>query len=176
VTEWLVKLQGHQPDLENLSEWLASPDLNVKKEGEYFYLRSSEFAPLADADAVHHRAIELLEIVSGASTLRSRSYLPVELDTVAWTDEEGKLRLLVGSSVTVKWRVLAAQPSTGIESLVSLAREDKRVADVLHFFQNGDWHSLYKAWELVGDALDMQAECELLPRRPKLRTSLQKPY
>ena len=153
MTEWLIRLRGHQSDLEDLSEWLTLPNLNVKKEDDHFYLRSSEFGPLTDADEVRGRATELLDIVNGASTLRSGSYLPVELDTIAWIDAEGKLRHLVGSSVTAKWRVLAAHPPTGIESLVSLARGNKKVADVLHFFQKGDWGSLYKAWELVGDAV-----------------------
>jgi len=153
VPEWLVRLQGHHSDLDNLAEWLTSPDLNVKKEGDHFYLRSSEFSPLTDADAVRGRALALLDIVNGASKLRSGSYLPVELDTIAWTGEEGKLRHLVGSSVTLKWRVLEAKPPTGIESLVSLARGDEGVADILHFFQKGDWQSLYKAWELLRDAV-----------------------
>ena len=145
MTEWLVRLQGHHSDLDDLSEWVTSPDLNVKKGGKYFYLRSSEFDMLTDADAVRERALELLGIVNGASKLRSGNYSPVELDTIAWTDEEGKRRHLVGSSVHLKWRVLAAKPPTGVESLVSLARGDKRVADLLHFFQNGDRSSLYKA-------------------------------
>jgi hypothetical protein len=153
MTEWLVRLRGQRSDLEDLSEWLTSSDLNVRKEDDHFYLRCSEFEPLTDADDVRGRATELLDIINGASMLRSGSYLPVELDTVAWIDEEGKLRLLVGSSVTARWPVLAAQSPTGIESLVTLAREDKKVADILHFFQKGDWHGLYKAWELVGDAV-----------------------
>lgn len=51
MTEWLVRLWGHRSDLEDLSEWLTSPDLNVKKEDDYFYLRCSEFGPLTDADS-----------------------------------------------------------------------------------------------------------------------------
>ena len=89
MTEWQICLQGHQHDLDSLSELLDSPDLNVKKEGEYFYLRCSHFDPLTDTEAVRERAIELLDIVNGVAKLRLENYLPVELAAVAWINEEG---------------------------------------------------------------------------------------
>jgi hypothetical protein len=41
MPDWLVELQGEEFDLEALTRLLRSPHLNVSREGDSYYLRSS---------------------------------------------------------------------------------------------------------------------------------------
>jgi hypothetical protein len=66
MTEQLVRLKGHQFDLEALSEHFTSDDLNVRRdEDDHYYLRSTDFDQMSDSSAVEERGRELLEHIKG---------------------------------------------------------------------------------------------------------------
>jgi hypothetical protein len=169
MSEWLVRLKGHEFDLEDLSGHFNSPKRNVRKDKDgYYYLRSSGFDPLADDAAIRERALELIEHMNGAAKIYSgESFRTVEFNGISYVDEEGQRhnfvylsgvmegRSRVSGSLTVVREgevVEPPEPPRKAEMLVDLAARDARVADTLRFFQKGDWVSLYKAWEVVGDA------------------------
>jgi hypothetical protein len=167
-----VTLQkGHQFDLEELSEHFTSDNLNVKRDEDgYYYLRSSDFGQMSDSSAVEERGRELVEYINGAAKLLIGSgYRSVEFDTAARIEDDGKRYHTVGMSLTISGRSrvtakptviradgtvdAAPHPPDNAEALVNLARRDKRVADALRFYEGGDWINLYKAWEVVCDAV-----------------------
>jgi hypothetical protein len=169
MTKWLVRLKGHEFDLQELSDHFASADRNVSKDKDgYYYLRSSDFDPMSDSDAVRERALRLIELMNGATTLHTGgSYRPVEFDAVTQVGDDGKRHHRITLSATVEGRArMTANPSVGetgeavdaprppdeAESLVHLADRNHRVADALRFYERGDWVNLYKAWEVVSDA------------------------
>jgi hypothetical protein len=169
VPVWLARLKGHELDLQELSEHFRSPDWNIQKDEDgYYYLRSLEFAGAGDSEAVRERATRMLRHINGAAKLLfGLGYRAVEFDTVTRLEEDGQRYHTVCSSITISGRSRMAVKSgavgsggssdvspdaKGAEDIVALAEREQRVADALLFLQRGDWISLYKAWELVGDA------------------------
>lgn len=169
MSEWLVRLKGHEFDLEELSNHFRAGVWNVRKdEDDHYYLRSSDFDSLADEEAVRTRALELVERMNWAAKFHSGDgYQPVELDVVTRVDEDGKRmhhitltsKIEARSRMSAKPTVIregdspnAPRPPSEVESIFALAERDARVADALRYFDRGDWVNLYKAWEVVGDA------------------------
>jgi hypothetical protein len=168
MPEWLVRLKGHEFDLEELSDHFTSTDRNVKKDEDgYYYVTSEDFNRITDSDAVHKRALELIEHMNGAATYHAGgNYRPVEFDGLAQIDESGQPRNFVflsgviegRSRITAKLTVGdqdstddAPQPPGEVAVLVNLADQNEKVADALRFYQRGDWINLFKAWEIVCD-------------------------
>ena len=170
MTERLVRLKGHQFDLEELAEHFTSDDLNVRRDEDgHYYLRSSDFDQMSDSSAVEERGRELLEYINGtAKLLFGPGYRAVEFDAAARIEEDGKRYHTVGTSITISGRsrvsvrptVIRAdgtiegvpQPSDSADALVNLADQIEEVADALRFYQRGDWINLYKAWVIASDA------------------------
>jgi hypothetical protein len=165
----LVRLKGHAFDLEELSDRFTSADRNVTKDEDgYYYLRSSDFDQVSDPDAVRERAFRLIELMNGATKLYTGgSYRPVEFDAVTRVDDDGKRHHHITLSATVEGRsrmtgklivgetsenIDVLRPPSGADCLVNLANQNEKVADVLRFYEKGDWVNLYKAWEVVCDA------------------------
>lgn len=152
MPEWMVRLQGHEFDMEELSTHFTSAARNVKRDEDgYYYLRSSDFNKLTDPSAVRERALEMLGQMNGAVKLLSGgSYRPVEFDVVTEIDESGKRHHHVMLSATVEGRSRVtvnlsvggqdggqdASPSPSeAEVLATLADQDEKVADVLRFIK-----------------------------------------
>lgn len=157
MPEWLARLSGDEYDLKVLSEHLRAPDLNVKKDDDgQYYLRSSDFASIANDDAREKHAARLVRHVNGAADLLLEGGgFPIELDGMSRIEEDGRRYHSVGSSVHLLYRVRttikAASPDE-MRSLVFHAGHDSKVADALNFLRRNDWVSLYKAWEMARDA------------------------
>jgi hypothetical protein len=70
MAEWLVELQGDPAELGELADQFRSSRLNVREEGERYYLRApEEFDGLSDDGEVRARATELLFLLSGIANL-----------------------------------------------------------------------------------------------------------
>lgn len=170
MTERLVRLKGHQFDLEELTEHFTSDELNVRRDEDgHFYLRSSDFTPMTDSGDVEERGRQLVGYINGAAKLSfGPGYRAVEFDAAARIEEDGQRYHSVGSSITISSRSRVSGKPTVIradgtvegdvpqrlddaESLVDLADRNKKVADALRFYVRGDWANLYKAWEVVCD-------------------------
>lgn len=169
MRDWSVKLKGHAFDLEQLSDHFRSPGRNVRKdEDSHYYLRSTDFDSMTDSEAVRERALALVAHMNRAARFHAgNGYQRVEVDVVAWIDEDGKRMQTVTSSVqiggrsrvSVKPTVIregdspdAPHPPSEVESMFALAERDQRVADALRYFDGDDWVNLYKAWEVFRDA------------------------
>ncbi len=148
MTEWLVRLQGHAFDLEELSNHFTSADRNVNKDEDgYYYLRSSDFNLMSDSEAVRRRAQDLIERMNGAvKLLAGGGYRPVDFDAVIQIDDSGNRHhhITLSSTVGVRSRVTGKltvgetgetvhvpRTSSGPEALVDLADRDNRVADAI---------------------------------------------
>jgi hypothetical protein len=175
MTERLVRLKGHQFDLEELSQHFTSDDLNVRRDEDgHYFLRSSDFGQVSDSSAVEQRGRELVEHINGAAKLLIGSgYWPVKFDAVTEIDESGKRlhRIVLSATAEGRARVTAkptviradgtedtSQSPDEVEALAALADQNEKVADALRFFARGDWDNLYKAWEVVCDAAGGEPE------------------
>ena len=142
MPEWLVRLIGHEFELEELVDHFTSADRNVKKDEDGYYLRSSDFNTMTDPSAVRARALEILGYMNGAMKLHSGdSYRPVETDMVTRVDEKGARHhhIVVSDTIGVRDRVTVElnggnQDSTGdvpqspseAEVLVTLADQNEK--------------------------------------------------
>jgi hypothetical protein len=159
VAEWLVELQGHPAELAELADQFRSPRLNVRKEGERYYLRApEEFDGSWDPGEVHVRATELIFLLSGIANLYAGAGETVTPGSVViWERDDGTRdqtimmkpqRIRVRSKVLV-WGTEAIDPTVG-ESWLTLARQDDKVLHALRFFQEDtNWWSLRKAYEVL---------------------------
>jgi hypothetical protein len=138
------------------------------KDEDGHYLRSSDFDSMTDDDAVYQHTLDLIAHMNGAANFHSGGNIrPVQLDEVCYEDEEGKRRHHVYRTIVSRVEVRSTvsrtingegdaagtpQHPTEAEKLAALSRREQSVADALRFHNKGDWVSLYKAWEVVGDA------------------------
>jgi hypothetical protein len=110
MAEWLVELQGHPAELGELADQFQSPRLNVRKEGERYYLRSTEdFGGLSDAGDVRARATELLFLLSGIANLYAGAGETVTPGVVLWERDDGtrdQFIELKPATVSVRSKVL----------------------------------------------------------------------
>ena len=144
MAEWLVELQGHPAELAELADQFRSPRLNVRKEGERYYLRApEEFDGSWDPGEVHARATELIFLLSGIANLYAGAGETVTPGSVViWERDDGTRdqtimvkpqRIRVRSKVLV-WGTEAIDPTVG-EFWLTLARQDDKVLHALRFFQ-----------------------------------------
>lgn len=164
MAEWTVRLIGESVDLQSLSELFDSQDLSVSKEDDNYYLESSAFTPLSDAESVRNQASELVQRINGAASIHLGSFEAVWLDDVVRVDDDGsrhhhmtltsKVRVISSASITTpKGTVGTSRPTTGIDTWLSVAEQNQRVARALRIFGNREhnWDNLYKVYEAVED-------------------------
>jgi hypothetical protein len=64
--EWLVRLEGHEFDLEDLPQWFSQLDHKVRSEDGNYYLFSSKFDHCATNAALLELAKQIVERINGA--------------------------------------------------------------------------------------------------------------
>jgi hypothetical protein len=158
MAEWLVEVQGDQAELAELADQFNSARLSVRKEGESYYLRSSEeFEGLSDASVVRTKATELLLLLSGVANLHAGAGETVKPGVVIWQRDDGTPdQFIPMQTATIRARgkglllgTEATDPTVG-ESWLSVARQDDKVLNALRFFQEDTtWWSLRKAYEVI---------------------------
>jgi hypothetical protein len=164
MAEWLIELEGYTSDLDELVDQFESPQLNVKKEGDRYYLKSPrEFGAFTDASSVRARASELLFLLSGIANLYLGDRVSSAPDAVIRVNDDGTRdrfereppRVPVRGKARL-WGTKATNPTIG-ESWLSLARQDENVIDALHFFQeDASWWSLRKVYGVIESDLKGQ--------------------
>lgn len=166
MTEWLVRLIGEPVDLKALSGLFDSPDLSVREDEADYYLRSSDFEVLTEADDVRLRASELVQRINGIASVSLGSFVAVSLDDVVRIGQDGKrlhhMTLLVQSRWVASFTATSPdgtvlrssqQADADIVSWAALADQNSRVARALRIFGNREqnWDNLYKVYEAIED-------------------------
>ena len=165
MAEWLVRLKGRQSDLEALDD-LSLAGYTVTQENRDYYLGSSQFDSLRQADAVRECANAFLEQVrADAAVHELAAFQSVGIDVVTNVRGDGvreQSLSFTADAFIVAPKDQRSRQSAGIESLFALAQRDARVADALHFFDKPNWANLYKVFELVSE--DVGGEREIAER------------
>lgn len=166
MKNWLVRLKGEEFDLEILPPLFHSTQLSIIKENGSYYLKSSDFDSLKLADGVRESAIAIIEILNGAMVLSNHNFHDISEEGVLLVEKNGKrcFNLYLEESIEIRSRVSTKPKATtpdgiqqiapqhsNIESWINLAKNDKTVADALHFLKKGTWISLYKVYEIIKD-------------------------
>lgn len=168
VKKWLVRLEGHAFDLEELQEQLESEEISIQKRNDNYYLSSSYFTDLPRPDDVLSTARCLIELMNGAAKIFVNGYEPVsptgEIIEVADSEERRHVILLADTGhfrikgkavrlvISSDGRDIEGKKPTEIIDLLRKAISNPRIADVLHFQSlEQTWSNLYKVYELVRD-------------------------
>lgn len=157
MPEWLAELQGHQLDLDAITQILRSSRLSVTKEGDTYYLRCVDFARLTSADEVRERAREILQRASAAERVRCGSSLPLKVGEVFRIEPDGTRRPFFSSDLLVSWNVrvphapVTEEDASAFGQWVELAERDAKVDKALRILitRETNWVNLYNILEVV---------------------------
>ncbi len=164
---WRVRLEGSPAALEALPRLLPRTCSIVREDGAT-YLESPEFATLTEPENVLSLATQAVEAANLVAALHIRGWYPVTCDAVAQLRGDGT-RLwakLVSTSVNASAR-LAPSPTViradgtvdeppappAFNELADLVLQSEPLKRALSFLREASWASLYKAYEIVRDAV-----------------------
>jgi hypothetical protein len=164
---WKAWLDGHAFDLETLSELFRKGEPLVAKNpsGEYYLESSALQDPTGQPNP---RAAEaLVKRINGVGRAGDQGFRPVHLRgrytapdgttsvVILGDTAEGRSKLTATATVLVNGAPAPQPPPKG-PRYVKLAEQDPNVADALRVLgQPGklDWYDIYKAWEIVEQAV-----------------------
>src|SRR5687767_12249400 len=89
MTEWLVRLDGHPFDLDDLAKRFTTPKARVIIEEGDYYLASTDFDALAEVDAIRRRGLQILEHMNGIMKVRGDGFQSVTLHSVLNKQPDG---------------------------------------------------------------------------------------
>lgn len=162
VGEWNVALVGDDADLRDASLMFQSEEIEVAQVEEEYFLRSSRFASITDAEEVMPVAINLLHPLNGVAKARSKSFEGLSLDYVVKRLPDGTHRIAKG--IFTRTRVVPADENllsdgTSIESSlesdaakrVSAVGSDEVVSRILTIYGalGTDWRGLYMVMDAI---------------------------
>lgn len=154
----IVLLKGDQFDLEDLPELIATPELSVVVEDGRYCLRSRETNAFESPEEAKERAIALVRMLNGVLKFVREDFQEVTDDGLKVITDDGKSYSYSYLTVTTlrtkqKTMVTPVLHPTAVETLIEATKADRHVADALHFFKDGTWFNLYKAYEILRDAV-----------------------
>jgi len=164
MAEWLVRLTGHDLDLEALAREYSTSGISIIKDEHGYWLKSSEFASLNDAEKILTLANELLPIISGAGKVFLAGFQPLGTGHVVQISDDGVRHNFVFVTATVSSRASVSrqvtlasgipapqpQPPQDVEFASTVAQSEERVKKALIFFdRQHTWVNLYKVYELI---------------------------
>lgn len=162
--EWVVQLKGDNSDLQELSESLSSVELGITKENDKFFLKSSNFNQLNNANEVKEKAEEFLLSICGAARVAFRMQRPLVVDAVIKVNDDGtKLTtrflsdtMYASSSISLtitrnNGTVEEIHQADPIPEWINIAQNDENVAKILRLMGKGaiDWVSLYRIYDVI---------------------------
>jgi hypothetical protein len=169
MAEWRVQLQG-EFDLRELKEILLGHDPRIIEKDSNFYLTSTDWDELQKPREVDTQAKEFIQLLENAAYVHFRDTVPLTIGGIVRIDDEGREhRILIAEygayTSTVRGaRRKATATASGLNPIESrrehplikalrMSKKNPAVADALRFLRKGDWVSLYKAYEIVRDAV-----------------------
>lgn len=188
MTEWRVRLRGHEFDLAELSQRLRSPDLDVIEEDDSYYLTSQCFDSMTDSGGVLQRARELLGRANGAMRIEYSGYEPVEAEGLVqrirrdkkWDQSihvsgpikmRGRSRLRATASVVKPGgsTETSADPVGSVQSWLGIAGSDVKVDRALRVLGSRKltMAELYKALEIVEEDVGGERKLKAIGWAPR---------
>lgn len=166
---WWVALEGQEADLCELATHFGRPELAVVEESDGYYLGSTDLNQLTNAYDVRERGAELLALACGAVAAELHRLSPPRVTAAELVDEAGAKQRLAPVSASLRMSYEVRQnverlrddgmievveigpPAPRADELVTLARTDEDVADVLAILGRDEqrWHDLYHVFEIV---------------------------
>jgi hypothetical protein len=152
MQEWIIELRGHKFDLQNLGDWFSSSLIRVTREHNSYYLWSSKFTHLIEAEEVRQCALTLLQRMNALAKIHSGEFKNVELGNVLRRGNDGKPphQYIFLETIKSQARVFGGAPPISVDWL-ELAEQDPNIAEALKnfSFREHNWVNLYKIYEII---------------------------
>jgi hypothetical protein len=158
VKAWL---EGHQFDLEALAELLPTGNTRVIRQGDRYYLTSTEIDNRSPDVKFYEVAPTVLQRVNGLALARDARYRPVRLSGRYQDGERGHTVVQVGTAeerskampvaVVINGEQVATAPLTAPDHLL-LADSNADVAEALQIMGQPEplnWVELYRVLEII---------------------------
>lgn len=162
--KWKVRLTGNERELKTLTESFTD-DPEVFEEDDNFFLWSSQFEDLEDADEVRDTAEKIARTIRNLGAKDSLRTEDLQASHVHRINEDGTEHVTVrAESSAVKMRAGPVRVTTTDEDgnkeihrpadrtyeLTQLAVEDDKVRELVGLLDNGDdWVNLYRIYEFI---------------------------
>lgn len=156
-------LKGHEFDLAVLAELLHSGKVQVRKDGQGYFLSSDELDPLEPGTELHEYAGRLVGIANGWARANHPDFRPVALSG-RYSDGDHIHSVVVADTIVIRSRIEAAgivvgaggnwQPAqTTPATERSLPVSNPNIAEALTIMGKMPfgWPELYKVFEIVRD-------------------------
>lgn len=154
MKEWMVKLKGHQEDLSRLSVLLSSSTAHIVEENDNYYLKSAEFNALEDHVDVLAAAKNLIEVINAYAMIDFGDFEAVQTDdTVISIADDGKKDRVRFHGLTLRFLPSTTRIDFQVDAWISLAKQNREIADALHFYCERNWFNFWKAYEIVRDGV-----------------------
>jgi hypothetical protein len=160
-------LEGHQFDLDHLTQLFPSGDVTVVHEDDRYYLTASEIDNPPPGTKFHEVAERLIGHVNGLGRTTHSDFRPVRLSGI-YDDETGtivvagtaalEVRATLSATVTVvdaNGNVKPPDPPRGPDYM-AVAAKNPDVAEALEIMgqdETPNWDDLYKMFEIVREAI-----------------------
>jgi len=167
-------LEGHQFDLDDLAELLATGDVRVVREDDAYYLTAPEIDNPPEAGRFDKPAERLMGNINGLGRVRSADFRPVKLSG-KYTDSNGNEHLIVSPApAELRLRMSAAgvvlgphgkpmpEPPSPWPSRLALAETNPEVAEALELMSRADQRGLVGVTD-VSCSLVRQTGCHRNP-------------
>jgi hypothetical protein len=128
--EWLVHLEGHRLDLEELLNWFSRFDHKIKMEDRKYYLVSSALYHCCYSREVVNLAKQIVERINGASKAFEQGFRPVQIGSeVVQVHDDGSRKNHHHMEVVEKVRAKASFTASGGKPVpLEPSRPEKLVA------------------------------------------------
>lgn len=167
MMRWKVQLEGNETGLEQLSESFDE-DPMIFKDGEEYYLWSSEFKQLSKSGDVRDEGQAIIKMVRHLGELDSLRVSDLGYSCVVEIQEDGSEdRIIHASIASADADAMSVRISTGEEELppraestyehTQLALNDDKVRELIDLWDNGDhWVNLYRVFEFIQDNIEAE--------------------
>ena len=167
--KWKVRLTGNERSLETLAESFTD-DPRVFEDDDNFFLWSSQYEDLKDADEVRDTAEEIVRTIRNLGVKDSLRTEDLQASHVHEINEDGTEHVTVraeGSTVGMRVgpvRVTTtdedgnkeiSRPADRTYELTQLAAKDDKVRELVGLLDKGDdWVNLYRIYEFIQANID----------------------
>lgn len=163
---WRIAVVGHAADLQDASSMFNSEELRVSQTGDEYFLESSRFDLLTEADEVLAVGVDLLRIANGIAKTQSKAFEGLSLSYVIKDNPDGTQR--IHNEFQVEVRVLPGEEgmlsdgtpispdlSTDVTRLVTSVNQEDVILRALTIY--GELGDSWRGLSMVLDAIQQDA-------------------
>ncbi|MGQ3480849.1 hypothetical protein [Paenibacillus sp. TY11] len=165
--KWIVCLTGDEDDLYELSKLLNTEKLAIHKEGNQYYLKSSQIRPTDEYNEVCDKVDELIELINGTTKLSLGTRNTVGLsDIYILKDDGGRIlffsaHLFGSGGASANYQIIRADgtievcnhdnPADSVLNWIELSLKDELVNKIIRLISHDSdsWVGLYKIFEVI---------------------------